>query len=107
MEKENTTIEIQIEDTRYKLQMLLLEQRDTEVKLKMELIANYNELVAAIRKWEITYCFFSPIKGTLEYLNFWRENDFISAGKRQSRIGSPMVSVILLSGDSGISSPNT
>jgi hypothetical protein len=80
LEKDNTTIEIQIEDTRYKIQMLLLEQRDTEVKLKMELIANYNELVAAIRKWKITYCFFSPIKGKLEYLNFWRENDFISAG---------------------------
>ena len=60
--------------------MLLLEQRDKEVKLKMELIANYKELVAAIRKWKITYCFFSPIKGKLEYLNFWRENDFISAG---------------------------
>ena len=80
MEKDNTAIGIQIEDTRNKLQMLLLEQKETEAKLKMDLISGYNELITGIRKWKLTYCFISPIKGNLEYLNFWRENDFITAG---------------------------
>lgn len=80
MEKDNTAIGIEIEDTRYKLQMLLLEQKETEAKLKMDLIASYNELITGIRKWKLTYTFVSPIKGKLEYLNFWRENDFITAG---------------------------
>lgn len=80
MEKDNTSIGMQIEDTRYKLQLLLLEQTEAEAKLKMDMIASYNELVVAIRKWKLTYCFVSPIKGKLEYLNFWRENDFIAAG---------------------------
>jgi multidrug resistance efflux pump len=80
MEKDNTSIGIQIEDTKYKLQALLLEQKETESKLEMDLISSYNELFAGIRKWKLTYCFVSPIKGTLEYLNFWRENDFITVG---------------------------
>ncbi len=80
VERDNTSIGIQIEDTRYKLQAMLLEQKEIESKLKMELISCYNELITGIRKWKLTYCFISPIKGTLEYLNFWRENDFLTAG---------------------------
>jgi hypothetical protein len=80
MEKDNTSLGIQIEDTRYKLQSLALEQRDTESRLRMDLLSDYNGLIAGIRKWKQTYCFTSPIKGSLEFLNFWRENDFISMG---------------------------
>jgi hypothetical protein len=80
MEKDNTSLGIQIEDTKYKLQVLFLEQKEFESKLRMDLISSYNELIASIRKWKLTYCFISPIEGTLEYLNFWRENDFITAG---------------------------
>lgn len=80
MERENTAIAMQIEDTRYKLQMLLLEQKETEAKLKMDMIAGYNELIAGIGKWKLTWCFISPIKGKLEYLNFWSENDFVASG---------------------------
>ena len=80
LEKDNTAISIQIEDTRYKLQMLALEKKDTEAKLKMDLTASYNELSAGISKWKLNYCFISPIEGKLEFLNFWRENDFVMAG---------------------------
>lgn len=79
-ERDNTSIGMQIEDTRYKLQTLLLEQNATESILRMDLIASYNELISGIRKWKLTYCFVSPIRGNLEYLNFWRESDFITAG---------------------------
>jgi len=80
LEKDNTSIGMQIDDTRYKLQEILLEQKESEANLKIDLFSSYNELCASIRKWKITYCFTSPINGNLEYLNFWRENDFIAAG---------------------------
>ncbi len=80
MEEENTSLKIQIEDTRYKIEMLTLEQKETEQNSKWNFFPAYNELIAGIRKWKLTYTFISPFKGTLEYLNFWRENDFITAG---------------------------
>ena len=80
VERDNTSIGMQIEDTRYKLQTLLLDQKESESKLRMDLIASYNELISGVRKWKLSYCFVSPINGKLEYLNFWRESDFITAG---------------------------
>ena len=80
MEEDNTSLKIQIDDTRHKLQMLNLEKAEAEQKLRIDLITGYNELSAGIRMWKLKYTFTSPINGTLEYLNFWRENDFINAG---------------------------
>jgi hypothetical protein len=78
--KEITNIGIQINDTQHKLKMLSIEQAEAEQKLRMDLNAIYNGLSAEIRKWKLTNTFSSPFRGRLEYLNFWRENDFISAG---------------------------
>ncbi len=80
MEEENASLIIQIDDTRHKLEMLKLEREDSDQKIRMDVFSTYNELLAAIRRWKLTYAFISPIDGTLEYLNFWRDNDFISAG---------------------------
>ena len=80
MEEDNTSLKIQIDDTRHKLQMLNLEKAEAEQKLRIDLITGYNELSAGICLWKLKYTFTSPINGTLEYLNFWRENDFINAG---------------------------
>ncbi|MCL4481040.1 MAG: HlyD family secretion protein [Bacteroidetes bacterium] len=85
--KEYTNIQLQINDTRSKLQMLELEQQEAEQKLRMDLYSGYNELVNNINKWRLAYTFSSPFAGKLEYLNFWRENDFVAAG-------TPVLSVI-------------
>ena len=87
MDKEGTNIQLQINDTRSKLQMLELERMEAEQKLRIDLYSSYNELANNIKKWRLTYTFCSPIGGKLEYLNFWRENDFIAAG-------TPVLSVI-------------
>lgn len=87
MGKEYTNIQLQISDTRSKLQMLELERQDAEQKLRMDLYSDYNELANSIKKWRLAYTFSSPFEGKLEYLNFWRENDFIAAG-------TPVLSVI-------------
>ena len=67
--------------------MLELERAETEQKLRIDLYSSYNELSNNIKKWRLTYTFCSPFEGKLEYLNFWRENDFITAG-------TPVLSVI-------------
>ena len=85
--KEITNIQLQIDDTKSKLQLLEVEQQETEQKLRMDLYSSYNELANNILKWKITYIFQSPFAGKLEYLNFWHENDFIAAG-------TPLLSVI-------------
>jgi len=87
VEKEYTSLQLQSNDTRSKLQMLELEQQETEQKLRMDLYSSYNELVNSIKKWRLAYTFSSPFDGKLEYLNFWRENDFLAAG-------TPVLSVI-------------
>ncbi|MEI6138939.1 MAG: HlyD family efflux transporter periplasmic adaptor subunit [Mariniphaga sp.] len=87
IDKEITNIQLQIDDTKSRLQLLELEQQETEQKLRMDLYSSYNELANNILKWKITYIFQSPFAGKLEYLNFWHENDFIAAG-------TPLLSVI-------------
>ena len=85
--KEITNNQLQINDTKSKLQLLKLEQQETEQKLKMDLYSSYNDLANNILKWKIAYIFQSPFPGKLEYLNFWHENDFIA-------VGTPLLSVI-------------
>ena len=80
MKKEDATYQYQINDTRHKIKLLEVEKQETEQKLEMNLIAGYNELTNNIRLWKQKYLFVSPINGTLENLNFWRENDFVQAG---------------------------
>lgn len=80
MKKEDASYHLQINDTRHKLQLLQVEQQETEQQLKMELIAGYNELLNSIIQWKQRYLFVAPFAGTLENLNFWHENDFIPAG---------------------------
>lgn len=87
MGKEYMNIQLQMNDTRSTLQMLELEQQDAEQKLLMDLYSSYNELANSIKKWRLAYTFSSPFDGKLEYLNFWRENDFIASG-------TPVLSVI-------------
>jgi len=87
MGKEYTNTQLQINDTKNKLQMLEIDQEDAEQKLWMDLYSGYNELVNSIQKWRLTYTFSSPFAGKLEYLKFWRENDFVAAG-------TPVLSVI-------------
>lgn len=80
MNKEDASYQLQINDTRHKLQLLQVEQQEVEQQLKMDLIAGYNELANSLRLWKQRYLFVAPFAGTLENLNFWHENDFLTAG---------------------------
>jgi hypothetical protein len=80
MNKEDASYQLQISDTRHQLQLLEVEQQEIEMQLKMDLIGGFNELSNSIRQWRQKYVYVAPFAGTLEYLNFWHENDFLPAG---------------------------
>ncbi len=80
MNKEEATFRYQVNDTRHKLQLLQVEQQQTEQQLRMNVITSYNELANSIRQWKQRYLFVAPFAGTLENLNFWHESDFLQAG---------------------------
>ena len=43
------------------------------------MLAKYNVLRNELRQWKERYVIVSPISGRLEYLNFWRNGEFVSA----------------------------
>ncbi len=76
----DASYQLEINDTRNQLQLLETEQAEKEQQLTMNLISGLNNLRSELQKWKQQYLFITPFAGTLEYLNFWRENDFLSAG---------------------------
>lgn len=87
LEKENDNIQMQIDDTRNRINILEIDRLEAEQKLRMDLFSGYNELINSIKKWKLTYAIIAPFKGKIEFLNFWHENDFIAPG-------TPIVSII-------------
>ncbi|MBA4408234.1 MAG: HlyD family efflux transporter periplasmic adaptor subunit [Bacteroidota bacterium] len=80
MNKEEASYQLQLNDTRHKLQLLQVEQQGAEQQLRMDVITGYNELSNSFRQWKQRYLFVAPFAGTLENMNFWHENDFLPAG---------------------------
>lgn len=92
-------LQIQISELKNELEQLALERRDYESKLRMELITAYNTLQSGVKQWKDRYAFISPFRGSVEFLGFWRENDFISSGTEVFSIvpeESPVVGHLLL-----------
>ena len=87
MEREIASVEMQANDTRHKLALLATERNEAEQKLRMDLYAAYFGLAGGIGEWKQAYTLTAPFPGTIEYLNFWHENDFVGSG-------TPVVSVM-------------
>ena len=49
-------------------------------EMKMNIITSYNRFMENVNAWEHKYIIKSPIKGKLQMLNFWAENQFIQLG---------------------------
>ena len=69
------------------LEELLNQQRQLEVEkqkylntLKLRYINSYNSLSASILQWKEQYAFVAPFSGNLEFLGFWQEGAYITAG---------------------------
>lgn len=49
-------------------------------EMEMNIITSYNRFMENVNAWEHKYIIKSPIKGKLQTLNFWAENQFIQSG---------------------------
>lgn len=71
----------QKEKNRLQIQQYLLEEQENLDRLKEELLVSKFQLVNTIYAWKKKYLQMSPINGQIEYLRFWRENDFVQGGQ--------------------------
>lgn len=81
LESGRLTKKSEISRNKMEIQRIILEETETKEKSYSELIAHKNELSNALNLWKERYLQYSPIKGELEYLGFWRNNSFIQSGQ--------------------------
>jgi multidrug efflux pump subunit AcrA (membrane-fusion protein) len=79
--KEITSLQIQINEAKNKLDQLRIEKEDKEKQMRLDLISSYNDLEDNLKQWEQKYVFKAPFDGKVEYLKFWTNNQFIQAGE--------------------------
>lgn len=63
------------------IQRILLEETETKEKAYSDFVSRKNELSNAVNLWKERYLQYAPVAGELEYLGFWRNNNFIQAGQ--------------------------
>jgi hypothetical protein len=71
----------QIEDASNKLDQLAVQRVDKERELTVALLSTYFQAKETIRQWEKSYVLMAPFDGKLEFLNFYKDGDFLPAGK--------------------------
>lgn len=74
-------IRSQIHDLNNQVNEIIFNETETDKRLELSLWKQYYFLMAAIIDWEQTYVLKAPIRGTLEYLNFWKNNQFVQIGE--------------------------
>ncbi len=68
IEKENTTIDV--------------EKNDTYFNLRSNILQNYNDLIFELSEWENKYVLSSPIDGTVNFYEFRTKDQFLSNEQR-------------------------
>lgn len=86
IDKEINTTNYQINEAHNKAQVIAIEKTARERELIIGMFNSYYDLIDAIKKWERTYVFLSPIKGTVDFLNFLKDNDYIQTGEELFKI---------------------
>lgn len=80
-DKENfASMEKQTKQTTNTIKELTTQKAIKYNDLKTNIITSYNKLMEEINKWEHLYIIKSSIKGKVQTLNFWTENQYVTAG---------------------------
>lgn len=72
--------EIRLNELKNQLRQSQVDRSSHESHLKIALRSAYNNLGALMKQWKDRYAFVAPFAGQVEFLSFWRENDFIASG---------------------------
>ena len=67
-------------ETEILLEQVKIERLEKERELIVRFRSDLNALYAAILSWKDRYAFQAPFDGTVEFLEFWHDNDFVSTG---------------------------
>ncbi|WP_051951508.1 HlyD family efflux transporter periplasmic adaptor subunit [Flavobacterium sp. ASV13] len=86
IDKEINNTAYQINEAQNKAQVIAIEKAVKERELVVNLFNSYYELADAVKKWERTYVFVSPIEGKIDFLNFIKTNDYIQSGQELFKI---------------------
>lgn len=81
LQKEIASIGMQIAENQNQLNRLLVEQKEKERSLQMDLLASFHDLNDNLKAWEQKFVFKAPFDGKVEYLKFLAENQFVQAGE--------------------------
>lgn len=73
-------MEKQTEQTANSIKELQTQKSLKYKEMEINIIASYNRFMENLNTWEHKYIIKSPIKGKLQALNFWAENQFIQSG---------------------------
>ncbi len=73
-------MEKQAEQTANSIKELHTQKTIKYKELEINIITSYNHFMENVNNWEHLYIIKSPIKGKLQTLNFWAENQFIQSG---------------------------
>lgn len=79
--KELINNQYQINEASNKLLQLDIQQNEKERELEITLYNSYYQLQENIKEWKRKYAFISPIKGKLDFMNFFKNNDFVQQGQ--------------------------
>lgn len=91
--------EIRFKELENQLRQLQIERHDREEHIRMGLRSAYNNLEASMKQWKDRYAFVAPFAGRIEFLSFWRENDFVTSGAEMFSVipeQSPVVGHLFL-----------
>lgn len=75
------SMNIQLQSTQSNINEVGTKHDMNKINMDFSVINSYNELMEAINNWELKYLIKSPVKGRLQKLGFWQENQFIKAGE--------------------------
>ncbi len=81
LKKEMANTQAQISELHNKANQLGLDQQSYEQKIDMDFASGYGLLMSGVRQWLLNYTLRAPFSGRLEFLDFWKSNDFVEAGK--------------------------
>lgn len=71
----------QINNTESSIQQNRITKSEKELQLDLEVVTAYNNLIDKINLWEKQYLVISPMKGKVQFLKFWNENQYVQAGE--------------------------
>lgn len=71
----------EISQTQNRLQETLIQQKEKEHQLSLELITAYRDLNDKVKDWQQKFIFKAPFSGKVQFLKFWNNDQFINAGE--------------------------